>query len=108
MFNSTPQPLAVQPEDKRFLLETAERVLGESTVAATTAAGLKQHGIDVKRVDTLIPWASVAVEVDGFVFKKVEPDSETPENFGLFVRRTGKTGTPFDRATRSGNPFGTN
>jgi hypothetical protein len=87
MHSSTPQTLPVKEPDRVFLIEIARKILGGSNVAATTAKALTKEGLDVSRVNLLIPWASVAVEVDGFVFKKVEPDKETPENFGLFVRR---------------------
>jgi hypothetical protein len=40
-----------------------------------------------KRVDAIIPCASVAIFWQGYVFKKVEADPESPENYGLFVRR---------------------
>jgi hypothetical protein len=82
-----PQVLSLPAADRTFLTETARNILGTSNVAATTASGMIDHGIDAKRVDSLLPWASVAVEVDGYVFKKVEADVEVPHNFGLFVRR---------------------
>jgi hypothetical protein len=76
------------PSDERdFLVAVAGRVLGTATTAATTAAGLTALGIDAKRVDTLIPWHSVAFDMGGFVLKKVEPALEAPANFGLFVKR---------------------
>jgi hypothetical protein len=83
----TPVPLKTNEADLAFLCNVARLVLGSSTVAATNARRLAEaYQIDPKRVDSLIPWGNTAVEVDGFVFKKVEADPETPDNFGLFVR----------------------
>jgi hypothetical protein len=82
-----PQPLTVKSVDREFLLEVARKILGSGSVAATTEAGLLKQGIDANRVYDLIPTTSVAVELAGYVFKKVEADHETPQDFGLFVRR---------------------
>jgi hypothetical protein len=73
--------------DAQLLVAVANHVLGSSDVAATTAAGLSKNGFDEKRVDGLIPCASLPVQLGAFVFKKVEADKETPSNYGLFVRR---------------------
>ena len=89
MHSPSPQSISVREPDRVFLIEMARKILGASNVAATTASALTKQGLDTSRVNVLIPWASVAVEVDGFVFKKVEADKETPDNFGLFVRRKG-------------------
>jgi hypothetical protein len=79
--------LELKDQDGQFLAVAAEKVLGSSAVAATTASRLRSIGIDPQRINTLLPWASVAVHWGGYVFKKVEADQETPDNFGLFVRR---------------------
>jgi hypothetical protein len=99
MHNPSPLPLSsLSNTDAELLRTVAKHVLGSSDVAATTAATLRQNGFDEKRVDILIPQASVAVRLGDFVFKKVEADKETPTNFGLFVRRRPKSGTSI-------NPF---
>lgn len=83
----TPTPLTLKPSDESFLVDVARKVLGTSVVAATNARTITSaYGLDPTRVDALIPWGNVVVEVKGFVFKKVEADPETPDNFGLFVR----------------------
>jgi hypothetical protein len=82
-----PAPLRLAPEDRIFLTTVAEKVLGSTDVAATTASALTKRGIDARRIDMLIPWQSAAVLIEGFVLKKVEPDRDTPHDFGLFVRR---------------------
>jgi hypothetical protein len=87
MLNPAPQPLLVKGDDREFLLRMARAVLGNSPVAATTAAGIERHGIDARRVNMLIPWLSVSVQLDGIVIKKVEADDDTPGNFGLFIRQ---------------------
>jgi hypothetical protein len=79
--------LNLAPADRAFLVEVAEAVLGGSDVAATTASRLHLRGIDIKRVDSLVPLASEALALDGIVMKKIAADHETPDNFGLFVRR---------------------
>jgi hypothetical protein len=87
MPTAPPIPLLAAKADREFLVLVATQILGQTSVAATTAEGLDRRKIDSKRVDSLIPSTSWAVEVDGFVLKKVEADIETPGNFGLFVRR---------------------
>jgi hypothetical protein len=83
----TPIPLNVSNQDLDFLCGVARAVLGGTNVAATNARRMVEaYKIDIKRLDALIPWGTAAVEVDGYVFKKVEADPETPDNFGLFVR----------------------
>jgi hypothetical protein len=54
---------------------------------------LADHGFEASRVDALIPWTSTPIEWRGYVFKKVEADPESPENFGFFVRR--RLSTPY-------------
>lgn len=86
----TPTLLQLRPGDDQFIVDTARKILGSSVVAATNARTMSSaYGIDPKRVDALIPWGNVTVEVHGYVFKKVEADPETPDNFGLFVRLKG-------------------
>jgi hypothetical protein len=82
-----PIPILAGKADREFLVSVATRILGKTSVAATNADGLERRKIDSKRVDSLIPSTNWAVEVDGYVLKKVEADIETPGNFGLFVRR---------------------
>jgi hypothetical protein len=88
-----PTPIQLSDEDGTFLISVAEHVLGPSTVAATNAVGLAEHGFEASRVDALIPWTSTPIEWRGYVFKKVEADPESPENFGFFVRR--RLSTPY-------------
>jgi hypothetical protein len=89
MATNTPFQIDLLKEDRDFLAAVAAQILGKTAVAATTAEGMKRMKIDHVRVDTLIPSHSHAIEVAGFVLKKVEADIETPGNFGLFVRRKG-------------------
>jgi hypothetical protein len=85
--SASPFALPLNDDDRDFLASVATKVLGKTAVAATTAEGLQRMLIDPVRVNTLIPSHSHAVEVAGYVLKKVEADIETPGNFGLFVRR---------------------
>ena len=89
---------SLSAKDEAFLLGIADVVLGNSPVATTTAASLNQRGFDALRVDALIPVASVGVQLAGFVFKKIEPDKDSPQNFGLFVRRRPDSYPPFHAA----------
>ena len=82
-----PAPIVLNAADGSFLVEVAKHVLGNGTVAATNAERLIEQGMDAHRIDSLIPCVSVAVLWNGFVFKKVEADPESPENYGLFIRR---------------------
>lgn len=81
--------LPLSDGDRDFLVSVAAAVLGKTAVAATPAEALQRMKIDPVRVNSLIPSHSRAVEVGGYVLKKVEADIETPGNFGLFVRRKG-------------------
>jgi hypothetical protein len=91
----SPEPLQLNLDDRGFLVALAKRILGNSSVAATTATRLMRDGIDAARVNALLPSSSVAVELDGFVFKKIAADEESPANYGLFVRRRGESASPF-------------
>jgi hypothetical protein len=92
MKTPNPTPLVLDPDDTGFLQEVALAVLGGASVAGTNAEGLTRRGLDPERVARLIPGFGAAVAVRGFVFKKVEPEPETPRNFGLFVREGGDPG----------------
>jgi hypothetical protein len=99
-----PQPLTVNADDREFLREVAQKILGSGSVAATTRAGLLKCGVEANRVYQLIPTTSVAVELAGYVFKKVEADHETPQDFGLFVRRRHEFPAPPDSTPPAPNP----
>jgi hypothetical protein len=86
MKTPNPTPLALTQDDAGFLEAVAVAVLGGANVAGTNAEGLARRGLDPDRVARLIPGFGAAVATGGFVFKKVEPEPETPTNFGLFVR----------------------
>jgi thiamine pyrophosphate-dependent acetolactate synthase large subunit-like protein len=92
MKESKPESLELAPRDCAFLTEVAHQILGTAQVAGTTADACRARGLDVERIDKLIPGFSKAVRIDGLVFKKVEPDPEAPGNFGLFVRIRSKDG----------------
>ena len=88
MHRQNPAAINLKKEEGELLVAVARKVLSNSNVAATNAVGLGKMGFDPKKVDLLIPCSSVAVQWDGYVFKKVEADPESPDNFGLFVRKT--------------------
>ena len=92
MNSDHPQSIRLVPEDAAFLEKVADAILGRADVAATTAEKLRALGFDPQRIDTLIPKTSRAVAIDGVVLKKVEPDPESPGNYGLFVRRRPASG----------------
>ena len=83
----SPTRLPVGAEDLAFLEDAARRILGTAQVAGTTADACRSRLIDSDRIGRLIPGYRTTFAIEGFVFKKVEPDAETPDNFGLFVRR---------------------
>ena len=87
MSTPTQEPLLLKESDRDFITTVAQRILGENSVAATTASRLVAIGIDARRIDSLIPWYGGPIEVGDFVVKKIEPDTESPGNFGLFLRR---------------------
>jgi hypothetical protein len=72
--------------DGEYLEKVGSTVLGKSSVAATNARRLTEMGLDAVRIDKLIPWGAAA-SCQGLVFKKVEADPESPDNYGLFVRK---------------------
>jgi hypothetical protein len=88
MKKQSPEFLKLAAADVEFLTQAARRILEGAEVAGTTAEACKARGIDVAQLDRLIPGFGTALRIDGHVFKKVEPDPETPGNFGLFVRVT--------------------
>ena len=89
LMESTPTQCAVLPKsDYEFLHRLAARVLGNSSVAVTTATTLSHYGFEPQRVATLLAESNVPVKIGAFTFKKVEPDLDAPENFGLLVRKS--------------------
>jgi hypothetical protein len=70
-----------------FLSDAAARILGGSTVATSTANMLKRQGIDAVRLGAVLNRRGREVLVGSFRFKFINPDPETPEDFGVFVRK---------------------
>jgi hypothetical protein len=66
-------------------MDTAAKILGGSNVATSTAAQLLRNGIDARRVAELLSGRDA--QIGRFRFKFIDADRETPENFGVLVRR---------------------
>lgn len=70
-----------------FLMLTAAKILGGSNVATSTAAMMGRQGMDAERLATLLSERGRDLTVGHFHFKLIDADPETPDNFGVFVRR---------------------
>lgn len=75
------------PIEFRFLESVAGEILGNSDVATVTAMTLQRMGLDAGRIGALVARCGSPAKSGAFEFKKIEADRDTPENFGLLVRR---------------------
>lgn len=82
----TSQKSYPQREAAEFLTSVATRILGTSNVATSTATRLSEEGIDTNRLAGLIRSVDDG-RAGEFRFKLIDADPETPENFGVLVRR---------------------
>jgi hypothetical protein len=89
MVQPTPKPkrsLSASAADE-FLMDSAAKILDGSHVATTTAAKLTRQGLDAVRLGALLDARGREIIVGTFKFKFIDADPESPENFGVLVRR---------------------
>ena len=70
-----------------FLKDTAIKILAGSTVATSTAARLARRGINTELLVKLFQERGRETQVGPFRFKLIDADPETPDDFGVLVRR---------------------
>lgn len=73
--------------DHQFLVEAGSKILLGTHVASITAAQLAVLGIDATRLELLLRIRAREAVADGYRFKLIDADPETPDNFGVLVRR---------------------
>lgn len=73
--------------DSEFLLNAIPHILGGSQVATTTAGRLATEGVDVMRLARIFAERGRELVIAEYRLKLIDADPDTPENFGVFVRR---------------------
>ena len=81
-----PRAFSTKANDS-FLHAVADQTLGGSNVATTTADRLRKNGIDADRLAQIVGSGLSTAIQRAFDFKLIAADPDTPDNFGVLVRR---------------------
>jgi hypothetical protein len=78
-------------EAKEALEATVNTLLGASDVATITANTLRRHNVEVSRfAEQIEAYNLVPRDERAFTLKPIVANPESPEEFGLLIRRVGK------------------
>jgi hypothetical protein len=80
-------PVASTKANNSFLYSVVDRILGTSNVATSTADRLRRNGIDADRLAQIVSYGLSDETERTFELKLIAADPDTPDNFGVLVRR---------------------